>query len=209
MKISQLIILSALTATTSLAHAAITVFSDNFDSYTPQLNWGTPLPNPLPNGWAVTNGSVDLIDSSGSYFTNPAPLASNPTGNYIDLDGSTNKAGYLQNILNLSAGIQYTLSFDLAGSQRGSTENVNVTFGNIIGSYSPTNLLQFTNHTLDFTPTVTGDYSIIFKNQGGDNIGALLDNVNVTAVPEPETYAMLLAGLGLMGFVARRRNQQA
>lgn len=27
----------------------------------------------------------------------------------------------------------------------------------------------------------------------------------VTAVPEPETYAMLLAGLGLMGFVARRR----
>jgi len=28
-------------------------------------------------------------------------------------------------------------------------------------------------------------------------------------VPEPETYAMLLAGLGLMGFVARRRKQRA
>lgn len=27
----------------------------------------------------------------------------------------------------------------------------------------------------------------------------------VTAVPEPETYAMLLAGLGLLGFMARRR----
>lgn len=27
----------------------------------------------------------------------------------------------------------------------------------------------------------------------------------VTAIPEPETYAMLLAGLGLIGFVARRR----
>jgi hypothetical protein len=27
----------------------------------------------------------------------------------------------------------------------------------------------------------------------------------VTNIPEPETYAMLLAGLGLMGFVARRR----
>ena len=27
----------------------------------------------------------------------------------------------------------------------------------------------------------------------------------VTSVPEPETYAMLVAGLGLMGFVARRR----
>jgi phospholipase/lecithinase/hemolysin len=31
----------------------------------------------------------------------------------------------------------------------------------------------------------------------------------VSAVPEPETYAMLLAGLGLMGFAAHRRQQQA
>ena len=30
----------------------------------------------------------------------------------------------------------------------------------------------------------------------------------VTNVPEPETYAMMLAGLGLMGFVARRRRQR-
>jgi len=27
-------------------------------------------------------------------------------------------------------------------------------------------------------------------------------------VPEPQTYAMMLAGLGLMGFVARRRKQE-
>ena len=31
----------------------------------------------------------------------------------------------------------------------------------------------------------------------------------VSAIPEPETYAMLLAGLGLMGFIARRRKQLA
>ena len=35
-----------------------------------------------------------------------------------------------------------------------------------------------------------------------------MDNLKFTAaVPEPQSYAMLLAGLGLMGFVARRRRQ--
>lgn len=31
----------------------------------------------------------------------------------------------------------------------------------------------------------------------------------VAAVPEPESYAMLLAGLGMIGFMARRRNNRA
>jgi hypothetical protein len=31
--------------------------------------------------------------------------------------------------------------------------------------------------------------------------------IQVPAVPEPETYAMLMAGLGLLGFIARRRRK--
>jgi len=37
------------------------------------------------------------------------------------------------------------------------------------------------------------------------NASTAISNFNVTAVPEPETYAMFLAGLGLMGFMAWRR----
>ena len=43
----------------------------------------------------------------------------------------------------------------------------------------------------------------ILTNAG--NTGAV--GVGVPAIPEPETYAMMLAGLGLLGFVARRRRQ--
>lgn len=42
-----------------------------------------------------------------------------------------------------------------------------------------------------------------FDSNSGDNSGSIL--ATVTAVPEPETYAMLLAGLGLLGFVVNRK----
>lgn len=53
-----------------------------------------------------------------------------------------------------------------------------------------------------------GSYVLRFaniSNQGASQLG--IDNVSlqVTPVPEADTYAMLLAGLGMIGFVARRR----
>ena len=39
----------------------------------------------------------------------------------------------------------------------------------------------------------------------GVNGGAYLFSANTAPVPEPETYAMMLAGLGLLGFVGKRR----
>lgn len=38
---------------------------------------------------------------------------------------------------------------------------------------------------------------------------AQISTLTISPVPEPETYAMLLAGLGLLGFAARRRKQNA
>lgn len=48
---------------------------------------------------------------------------------------------------------------------------------------------------------------------GGDGKHWALDNLTINEsaapIPEPETYAMMLAGLGLLGVVARRRRQNA
>ena len=43
--------------------------------------------------------------------------------------------------------------------------------------------------------------SLVFKSTNANAFEAS----NVTAIPEPGTYAMLLAGLGVIGFVANRR----
>jgi hypothetical protein len=68
---------------------------------------------------------------------------------------------------------------------------------------------------LDFSHTLTwgGPGYVIGAGGNVTNFGIASTsgfNYNMpAAIPEPETYAMMVAGLGLMGFVARRKKQQA
>lgn len=58
----------------------------------------------------------------------------------------------------------------------------------------------------------TGLYSINLMTGAATMIGAYngtLSGLTVSAVPEPQTYAMLLAGLAGLGFIARRRAPRA
>lgn len=51
-------------------------------------------------------------------------------------------------------------------------------------------------------------YRARFENDATNSLSVVLDDVTfTTAVPEASTYGMMLAGLGLVGLMARRRNQ--
>jgi hypothetical protein len=69
-------------------------------------------------------------------------------------------------------------------------------------------------HTLNVSDSDTVDLSAKFGSTmyvgftgatGGADADQRITGFSVSAVPEPETYAMLMAGLGLVGFAARRR----
>jgi len=189
---------------TSTSAIAVTIFSDNFNTDTPGLN-------ATPSGWSISNsnlnppGSVDTIGSGGFGIT-----CAGGSGKCIDLDGSTGKSGNLTSPgLNLLAGQSYTAFFDLSGNQRiaGQTNVVSISFGTTTTSLSFAGNAAFSTHSLSFEPSATGIYNLIFLDNGNNNIGAILDNVSVqAAVPEPETYAIMLVALGLVSLVAHRRN---
>lgn len=75
----------------------------------------------------------------------------------------------------------------------------NVTTGNTDHWELTATGLQSGSYYLQVGGTVLGN--------GGGSYGSDL-TVSISAVPEPETYGMLLAGMGILGFVARRKKAQ-
>lgn len=191
-------ILAALAlASTCAAASASLIFSETFDAQATGLNI-------TPTGFTVQDGTVDVV---GPGFFN---VCGANHGNCVDLDGSSNNAGVLIKTLFLNGGTHYTATFELAGDQRGGSETGTVSFGDALLSYTLPSAEGFSSYALDFTPGKDGLYTLSFANDGGDNIGALLDNIKVNAqeartISEPAERLLVLASLGLLGVTARRK----
>ena len=179
---------------------ATVIFSDNFNAENGGaefLNYGGFA------NWGVSDGTVDLIGNGGTFDFYPG------NGLYVDLDGSTGNSGILATNSFFGPG-SYVLSFNLAGSARGDSNTVIVRFGGVdisgggitLGSAAPFN----PPFSLSFTAGAPGQIS--FENLGGDNVGLILDNVELdqTAVPEPGSLLLLGGGLAALGRWRRRRS---
>jgi hypothetical protein len=55
--------------------------------------------------------------------------------------------------------------------------------------------------------SLTGPLILAVLGTSTGPVGTYSGNFAIAAIPEPETYAMMLAGLGLVGFMARRRRK--
>ena len=164
------------------------------------------------------SGSVAWLDCAGGCWTDLAPAAGNK---FIDLTGYSDwEYGAIYQTFDTVVGQQYEVTFSLGYSPTWSGTAPNPSLfvvakaGSAIVSDSDAGWAGYTSTasgwtTQTYTFTASGGTSSLFfagGYQAGDYVG--LDDVKVTAIPEPETYAMMLAGLGALGFMGRRRKAQ-
>jgi hypothetical protein len=185
----------------SPANAAV-LFTENFNNE----NGGVGTLNYA--GFAqftVSGGTVDLI---GNGFFDFLP----GNGLYVDLDGSTNNAGLmLATPLSLIAGT-YSFTFDLAGSHRGTAESVEVSFRVNGGAPIPFIFTvnsgdPFSEHAITIVSGAPFTLQFGFEALSNDNIGALLDDVQLEGpaqVPEPASTLLLATALAAMAIRRRR-----
>jgi hypothetical protein len=159
--------------------------------------------------WGAANGGANALATSSN------------GGNYIGADGAYLVGAVTQTITGLVAGQKYNVSFEWAAAQQhgytgATTEQWLVNLGSNSATTQATSVYSNGNHassawmdeTMTFTATSASEVlSFIAKGTpNGEPPFSLLDGVSmVAAVPEPETWGMLLGGLGLIGFMARRR----
>jgi len=148
-------------------------------------------------------------------------------GAFVGLDGDPGFSGPLtQTITGLTVGDTYQLTFYWAGaelSNRTGYQTIQLTgsfggdpfatpvFTNTNPVGTPGLFSGWTQETFDFTANATSEVlSFLAVGSPANNLPpfALLDGVSLTSVPEPSTWAMMLAGFGGLGYAAFRRRRQ-
>lgn len=153
----------------------------------------------LPSGSAPSGiNALAGIGSDGRIdYDTPVSFSFFAAGN-SGVMGATEFFGYSADLFGSSRNIITISAYGLDGSLVGQvsyTETGDFTAPLTIGGVG-----QF--------HSVTVDQTLYNTNSGGIALDLIqFGNISIAAIPEPQTYAMLLAGLGLLGFMARRKKR--
>jgi hypothetical protein len=221
-------ILTALAAAAVMAMpaSAVTIFSQNFDS-APRANNTTNVPGFTVTGGVdiVSNGTagvlcagaagrcLDLVGSPNVGSVTSDPIGFN-AGRVITVSFAVSgnpRAGTPADIFNFALGFTdpeniavFTLISGFQGSYGSTGPGIST-----MGTYTESLVRNrpFVSYALSFVPTSAGSLLLTFGGAGpNDSAGPIIDNILVdSAVPEPSTWLMLIAGFGMVGVAARRR----
>lgn len=202
--------LKRIVAAVALAGASTFAQADNFLFSCVTFNRAADCAAAPQFGLSVTGTDI----YADFRFSNTGPLASSIADIYFDWTSPTISLSSWGATLSQSSGVSFSW-----GASPG-----NLPGGNSIGFYSdlgldsnsptqpngvnPGEWLNIRFAGVSFANAVSG------LNSGGLDVGIHVQGFSyggsesfvTTPIPEAETYAMMIAGLGLMGWVARRRS---
>lgn len=227
MQLRKTILAVSALALSAMAHAAPTnlIVNGSFEdlssqSGVQQLNNGQwSVYSSLPGWTTVWGDGIEVRNNvagtaqDGKHFVE---LDSHYFANVGFVGAKQSNSAMSQSVATTS-GMSYTLSFWYSARPNTSgmgadTNDINVFWnGQLLSLLHPAAVNSTSSHQwakYSFNVTGTGVDIVKFAATGAqETYGGSLDNVSLIAipVPEPESYALMLAGLGLIGFSARRR----
>ena len=148
--------------------------------------------------------TVNLTNTTGNLWTGGFNATPSPLGAFTDIFTFTPNATFG------STAQAFLANLSVTGSDASA---INFTSANLNGisltgfggptvfGYAQGQVLAQTSLLFNGPLTLT-----VMGNTNGGSYGGTF-NLNLAPVPEPETYGMLLAGLGVLGVLARRRKQ--
>ena len=168
-------------------------------------------------------GTVEFqgVDFTSSWSGNVLTLeidAANPTGSWAGATSlgalQLNDLGTFDNVSLTAApggAANWTLSSNeltANGCTGGGHAGTSLCYSGAHVALTDDMVFQFTFSGGNVDPTSPQLKVNMFGADGDKKVGSLMgEHLVVSAVPEPETYAMMLGGLGLLGFMARRRKR--
>ena len=178
--------------------------------------------NPPPTGWTVGGTTTSFAIF---YENNTFGVIGNSGPNAVGFGGNGTTGGILSQTFDTVAGQTYNVNYSVT-SQQGvgatlQTASIQALNGaTILGGVTESipslvageNFHWFAGPTLTFVATgssstlrFTDTSSVAASACCNWALDAVSVNGQVAAIPEPDTYAFMLAGLGVLGFLARRK----
>lgn len=162
---------------------------------------------------AIFAGSTGLAGwTINSDYVNRRAVSATDGSYSIDLAGGSNSS--ISQSIDTMIGQQYKITFSLSGNKDGGPKNhtlITSVTGSSDQAYSfvtqpNANGYNWETHTYVFTATSASSLLTFAAADNPNNAyGPMIDKVSIAAVPEPASWAMLIAGFGMVGASMRRR----